>query len=63
MKAKQLAATAIKAKKAGNYLEKGNAINALRAVKNAEKTFNRKELFSQELQEERLPNLPSLMKT
>ena len=46
MKAKQLAATAIKAKKAGNYLEKGNAINALRAVKNAEKTFNRKNFFA-----------------
>jgi len=46
MKAKQIAAAAIKAKKAGNYMEKGNAIKALQAVKNAEKTFNRKNFFA-----------------
>ena len=46
MKAKQIAAAAIKAKKAGNYMEKTNAINALQAVKNAEKTFNKKNFFA-----------------
>jgi len=46
VKGTQLADKAIKAKKAGKYLEKTNGLKALELVKQAEKKYNRKKFFA-----------------